>query len=482
LSSALASIQSILARERLLAVLAVLIAGLLGVLADKSLQLSCSAILVLALSVAYTQSRRRGLMMLWAIWLLVPLIRRVLGLFGPVPAHDPLSVVPFLVTLIVAIQELPRAHLDLRSRRIVLLAGCGFAFGVPRGLSNLTALAFDGLAYLAALSGLVIGYADLRHRKGPDTLWRMLLILIPLITIYGIYQYFNMLPWDRHWFETAPIASIGAPQKGHPRIWGTLNSPGTFAPLIALSVLALISASRVYGQRLFALIPLVVGLALTFVRSAWAALVVALLVLGFISRGKGGAVRIVGLVAVVVIAALLAASASPTGQAVVSRFTSFESLGSDTSAQARTRTPAEILPEAVRSPFGHGLGSAGLASGLGESTEGGLKYPDNGYLSLIVQLGPIGATCVLASMIWAVVVAAEALGRAVEREEQGWTTAIFTMLIFLLVFQLGGEVLYGISGVIFWYLAGCVLAFTAPAPARSGIRQAREGPTRLAFD
>jgi O-antigen ligase len=420
-------------------------------------------------------------MMLWAIWLLVPLIRRVLGLFGPVPTHDPLSVVPFLATILVAIQEVPRVRLDVRAQRVALLAGCGFAFGIPRGLSNLTALLFDGLAYVAALSGLVLGYADLKHRGGPATLWRMLLLLIPLVAIYGIYQYFNMLPWDRHWFETAPITSIGAPQKGHPRIWGTLNSPGTFAPLIALSVLALISASRVYAQRLLALIPLVVALALTFVRSAWAGLIVALLVLGFVSRGKA-AVRLVGLVAIIVIAAVVAASASPTGQAVVSRFTTFGSLGSDTSAQARTRTPAEILPEAIRSPFGQGLGSAGLASGLGESTESGLKYPDNGYLSLIVQLGPIGAIFVLSSMIWVVAVASESLGHGMSQEDRGWRTGIFAMLIFLLVDQLGGEVLYGVSGVIFWYLGGCALACMAPASARAGVQRARNATHALAVD
>jgi putative inorganic carbon (HCO3(-)) transporter len=444
------------AREALGTALFLALAAALGALAVSSLQLGASAILLLGVCAAYTLSKRAGLVSLWMLWLFVPAIRRVLALMGHVPVHDPLSVIPFLATIIVAFMELPQAKLDLRARRVLLLAACGFAFGIPLGLRNPTAFLYDALAYAAALSGLVIGYAEVRAHGEPQAVSRLLLFLVPLIALYGIYQYFNLLPWDQHWFETAELTSIGGPQKGHPRIWGTLNSPGIFAPVLGLSLVASFSIARERAERLVLIPPLVVALALTYVRTAWIALVVALIMMSMALRGKG-ALRVMVLVSIVVGVAIAISTVSPVGQAVVGRATSFGSLGKDQSANARVNTPAHLLPSALRSPFGSGLGSAGLASGLSESSAG-LKSTDNGYLSLIVQLGPIGALCVLSAMIWVTVSAAGSLRATTDPRRRVWLTGTFAMLVFLLVYQLGGEVLYGVTGVLFWYLAGCGLA------------------------
>jgi hypothetical protein len=420
-------------------------------------QLSCSALLILVVVAASCHSRRSALTALWLIWLLIPAVRRVLGLFVPVPPQDPLSVVPFLATAIVAGRESFRVNLDPRTRRILLLAACGFAFGVPLGLRNPTAFLFDGFAYIAALSGLILGYAEVQAGDKQVTLSRLLLLFIPIVAVYGTYQYFNLLPWDKHWFETVEFASLGAPQKGHPRIWGTLNAPGTFAPILALSILAVLSIGHRGWQRVVPIVPLVLALAFTFVRSAWVGLVVALIVIAAASRGRA-LVRVLGLVGVVVAVAIAGSAVSPAGQAVVERATTFGSLGNDTSAQARTNTPERLLPGAIRSPFGSGLGSAGIASGLAESGGSDLKATDNGYLSLIIQLGPIGGLCVIAAMLWVAYLSASGIGHLSNPRDRAWGIGSLAMLVFLLVDQLGGEILYGLLGVVFWYLAGGVLA------------------------
>ena len=47
-------------------------------------------------------------------------------------------------------------------------------------------------------------------------------------------------------------------------------------------------------------------------------------------------------------------------------------------------------------PLGHGLGTAGEASKLSGNTA--LRAPDNGYLALMYQVGPIGFLLVLAAL------------------------------------------------------------------------------------
>jgi O-antigen ligase len=107
---------------------------------------------------------------------------------------------------------------------------------------------------------------------------------------------------------------------------------------------------------------------------------------------------------------------------------------------------------------GFGLGSAGEASRLGGNQ--GFRYTDNGYLSLLYQVGPFGFLMVAA----AVAIALRRAWRVARRPDSPrLDLAILAMLVFLLVGMLAGDLLYGMTGVAFWYLLGLAVRREAVA-------------------
>ena len=69
--------------------------------------------------------------------------------------------------------------------------------------------------------------------------------------------------------------------------------------------------------------------------------------------------------AVVALVGPLVADGNPTVDAIVNRVSSLLALNTDVSAQARLDLLRTIIPDAIASPFGHGIGQAGVATKLG---------------------------------------------------------------------------------------------------------------------
>jgi O-antigen ligase len=231
------------------------------------------------------------------------------------------------------------------------------------------------------------------------------------------------------------------------RVFATLNSPGTFAMILAPAALAYLAVRRLTPLALLGLCATLAGLALTYVRGAWGALLLAAIAMTVASRGRM-APRL-ALITVLAAAGLaVAAAQGSTGSAIVSRLDTFGSLGQDESTQTRLSTPLSVVPQAASRPLGAGLGSAGEASRL--STAGGFRYTDNAYLSLLYQLGPLG---------FALAVAAIAAGmrrawRGVRAAPRGPDLFVFGLLFFILVAAWSGDLFYGVTGIAFWYLLG----------------------------
>jgi O-antigen ligase len=86
-----------------------------------------------------------------------------------------------------------------------------------------------------------------------------------------------------------------------------------------------------------------------------------------------------------------------------------------------------------------------------------LRFTDNGYLSLIYQVGPLGFILVLTTLGFVLVAAWKGARDEAPGREIRWL--LFAMLIFLLVLMPSGDAFYGVSGVILWFIAGQVLAY-----------------------
>ena len=178
------------------------------------------------------------------------------------------------------------------------------------------------------------------------------------------------------------------------RVFSTLNSPGALGGLLGLSLLMFLTVHR---ARWFTVSRSCrsVAISMTFVRSAWLALLVAGVAHVVASRGASARV-IFGTAARIMLTAVALSPVSPTAHNVVERFKTVNSLGQDTSATERQATFSETLPVAARAPIGHGLGSAGEATKLkGESL---LRAPDNGYLAVMYQAGVVGFLLVVAAL------------------------------------------------------------------------------------
>jgi O-antigen ligase len=415
-----------------------------------SVQLGCSVALYVLVVGIHARSRNAGLVALWALWLLVPAVRRLIAMHGGYLNADPLAAVPFVTTATIAAIELWRGPVSRRALHIMGAALAGYLIGVPAGLSAPSALAFGLLAYVSALLSFGLGY---RETLNSPTLPRVLLWTMPALSAYAILQYFLPLPrWDRVWLKTVDFITATAPEDGKIRVWSTLNSPNTFAWMLGLTILTYLVARRFTPARAVGLVLALTALALTYVRSSWVALAAALIALVLVSRGRATP-RVTLVLIVIFVGVPVIAAGTGTGDALVKRFSTLGSLGQDQSANDRVATPQTLAPVAAQAPLGYGIGIAGEATRL-DSGKAGLRASDNAYLALLLQVGPVGALLVLGA-------AGAAMRNAwsnARRSARPADVLIVVMLAFLVTQMAAGDALYGITGIVFWYLLGMAVA------------------------
>ncbi len=426
----------------------------LAVLLRHSVQGSCALVLTALVVAIYLHDRSAGIGALFAFWFLAPEVRRLFDLMTGYLNTDPLSLAPFVATAAIAGIELTRTTLPARTRRLLLTAAAGFALGLPVGVLHPSADIYAFGAYLAGVSGAVIGFSE-PGSVSASSLRRVLLFMMVPIALYGLWQHIASLPpWDQNWLNATGVLSIGTSSNGSVRVFSTLNAPGALAPLLGLSLLCYVT---VRGHRNVATVAFaIVGVALatTYVRSAWISLIAGGLAHVVASRGRS-ARPVLGVAAIAVAAALALSPVSGTARDVVSRFNTIGQPGSDTSATDRTATLGQALPRAVTAPLGFGLGSAGEPTKLTSNTT--FRAPDNGYLSLIYQVGPIGFLLVMVPVL--IMLRAAWEGARARAPGQELRLLLFAMFVFLLVSLTSGDNFYGSLGVILWFIGGQALAF-----------------------
>jgi len=421
-------------------------------------QLGAAYAVTVGTVVAFVGRAEIGVVCLWVLWLLGPGVRRVFGLELGYTAQDPLAVAPFLATALIGAIILIRTPLRGPVRWVLAAVLAGFLLGLPSGLVNPTAAAFGLVAYVGALGGLLLGWREGHRPVRQWTLFRVLAVAAPALALYGCYQYFVALPaWDEFWLDSVEFESVGAPEEGKIRIFSTVNSPGVLAFVLSLTLLLTTVGRRLQPTLLVVAGICATGLALTYVRSAWVGLVVAALIVPVVSRGRALPQLAALAVVLAVAAAAIAQSGDSTFTALSERVNTFSSLDSDISANARQNAPAVLIPELLTLPFGHGLGSAGEATRL---AEGGFRAPDNGYLSMLYQLGLPGGLLVIGALLAAVWVGVRSAFRRGDPDR----VLLVATFAFVLVLLVAGDQFYGLPGVIVWFLAGAALA-RASAPS-----------------
>jgi hypothetical protein len=430
---------------------AIIVAGALMV----SVQAATAFTLVALVIALHQYNRQWGIIALFAFWFVAPGLRRVLGLMTGYLESDPLSLAPFLATSAIAGLELLNFHVPTGIRRVLLAIAGAFAIGLPLGLvAGPSSGIYAFVAYLAGVSAAVLGVGE-RSSTRDSTLRKVLLYGMPVVAAYAIYQHIFGLPhWDQAWLEATQFGSIGIEGGEAVRVFSTMNSPGTLGGLLGLTLLMFLTVHQLRWPSALGLVIVGIACSLTFVRSAWLGLMVAGVAHVIASRGASARI-IFGAVVVTVLTAVALSPVSSTAQNVVDRFKTIQNLGQDTSTTERKATFSDTLPVAASAPIGHGLGSAGEATKLkGESL---LRAPDNGYLALMYQAGPV-AFLIVAGALGYILIAAWNGARA-RAPGQDLRLALFAMFVFLLVTLAAGDEFYGSHGIVLWFIAGQILAY-----------------------
>ena len=414
-----------------------------------SIQYGCTVALVVVTLGLYVRNRTAGLVAMWLTWLLLPFVRRILLLSetgAEVEAADPLALAPFLVTAVVVALEIQLASLSARARRILVRVAIGYSIGIPLGfLLAPPATAFAFFAYLTAAGCFVIGYRE--AKDATPVLPRLLIAAAPFLALYAFRQYYiEPLPeWDEVWQQTSDFGTAGSSDQGRIRVWATLNSPGTFSGVMAVSALCYVAARRLTPWVLVGSVAVMGALALTYVRSAWIGVAVTLIALVWVSRGRV-LKRVLPVVAVSAVIAPIALGSS-TQAALTDRLDTLGSVESDESGGDRAGTSLALVPFAAFNPIGTGLGQAGEPTRLGG---GGIRVTDNGYLSLLLQVGPFG----FALIAGALYSATRTAWRAARRRPSGIDLLAFAILTLSAIAAVFGDHLYGVGGMFVWYAAG----------------------------
>ena len=458
-----------LAQNRRGLLFGILVAGAciaIAVLTER-LPLAVLSLLVVSVMVALWQLHPRlGLIALWVTWLVIPGVRRVIDVVLPAGELDPLAVVPFVATATLGTLEVLRRPLPRSATRILAMAFAGLLLGMPLGVKAPTALTFGFLAYGAAIGAFALGYAERRRTRGEDSFETTLMVMMGPLALYGLSQYmFGLSVWDSRWMAGTGLISLGAPgDVGHYRVWSLLNSPATFAGVLAVALIFVIARRRAGALIVVASMLALAALALTYVRSALPPLAIGIIAIGFISRGRA-APRLLTVVAVMVVATLALGATTHAGSLVVDRISTFGSLNEDVSADARNSTLTALIPVILAAPMGHGVGSAGEPAKLASGE--GFAVTDSGYLSVAYQLGPVG----FALFVLAFVRAAAALMRARVRDPvlQERKEILAAGIVVLLVLAASADAFYGVLGAMLWYLLGQGVAIADAAREEASI-------------
>lgn len=174
----------------------------------------------------------------------------------------------------------------------------------------------------------------LRARGGaglPDAIARAFLVILPVVGVYGVYQYVNPPEWDRFWMTYASITSAGVPEPFGVRVFGTLNSPASYATFIAAGML-LVGFLRPGWQVLLAVLPAALGLLLSLYRTAWLSLAVSVL---FCLLFRSTRTRAAAMIGALIGAIIVAGTLTPFAEVITDRLATLGQGSQDGSGAER---------------------------------------------------------------------------------------------------------------------------------------------------
>ena len=382
----------------------------------------------------------------WWDMFMTPLIRRLSDFrAGGFSDSNPILLAPTLVILVslhTLYFNLPKVREQNAAPFALALASSMYGYFV--GLLNPSASFVQvTLAYSGWVTPILFGYhLYVNWRRYPDYsriikqvfLWGCL-----IVGLYGVYQYMVAPDWDKLWLVGSKMdSSAGKPEPFGMRVWSTLNSPGPFADMISSSLLILFSCTS----------PLVVpaagagllSLLLSAVRTGWLGWAGGILF--FSSSLKPKQLLRLVLTIVALLACIIPLSTiEPFAGTISTRFSTLGDIQNDNSASIRQNIYKGFFENGIFNLIGDGIGVNATV--------------DAGVLSLILDLGWIGALPYTASLLLCGITLFKNLGKY---PQDLFMKASCAVLIKSIAFFLAARVTAGIHGIIIWSFIGIGLA------------------------
>ncbi len=330
-------------------------------------------------------------------------IRRVVDYYnGEFDPYSPISLTPLVVgglAALVIIQRIQGGDRNLgpvtRKTLKWYLTACGLAFlvGVYR---NRFGAVYELGNYLAPVG--MIGFAAV-YGRSPNLMrrWGISAVVVGCgVAAYGLYQFYTIPPWDAFWVQAVDFEGyLGTLEPTKMTLFSTLNERGPAGGFLAGTlILIILRPSLVGALRIPVAILVATAMLLTYVRTAVIHVVLALVALPIVTKGRGLGV----LVAVAVCLAYFGDSLlgfMPNAEFVSDRYATIGNIQDDGSFQGRIMLLQLAVGQAIHNPLGLGLGSQGLAGRVTNTQAAGIM-DSTGYLQILTTFGVIGTVLIFA--------------------------------------------------------------------------------------
>lgn len=306
-------------------------------------------------------------------------------------------------------------------------------------------------------------------RKTRQAVLMTLGLLLPILTVYGIYQFLYAPLWDVFWLSNIDNPTFGEGEAFKIRVFSMMNSPGSVAVFSALAMI-LLAGDSLLGIGVAAVaLPL---LGLTVIRTAWLALGVGLAVLFW----KASAMNRLGIsFSIVIIASMfmivLSSHTLPPDirNLITDRFSTFSDLGTDKSTYDRLRVYHSFFDRLSESPWGEGFG-VNESTVTRQASRGPITSIDSGLLEAYMIYGVFIGTLYFVTMIEFVRQAWRALSQ-LPSQFSGHMAVICAVIAMIPL----GSIQTGESGVLLWTAFGLLMAAASSVKSNGPILKPASG-------
>ncbi|MFC1548657.1 glucose-6-phosphate isomerase [Candidatus Omnitrophota bacterium] len=393
----------------------------------------------------------------WWIWFLNPLVRRVVDYQVGWDPLNPVTLTPYLVTMLTFLtffRWFQRLFSSAGFPLGIILTGIGYGYFIGIVKNGALSASYDLLMWMApVLFAIHLMYFWRQYPQFRDIITRTFVWGIMVMGLYGIFQFFAPPVWDRYWVQNAPMGSIGFAEPFLLRIFSTLNSPGPFANVMLAGLLLIFSGKGLI--RIFAAIPGYTSFFLSLVRAAWGGWLAGIIFMAVNATGRLR-MRLIALSLIMGLLIFPLLSFGPIAERINERFRTFGFLRWDASLSRRVEFHSEYMGRAFGNILGEGFGSTGVATKLsGKVGElGRFGDFDSGVMHIPFVLGWPGTFLYLGGLILLLFYAFSVKNRKKESFEivsKAIILAVLIQIIFFLPFK-------GVVGMIFWTFLGIAIS------------------------